>query len=311
MSVIGIDIGYRYTKIFTVEGGKPRSLVFPTAVCKYVLEFYFGEKIPTVGVNSEKFAIGEELIRHGIQAENTIRDDFVGSPSYFAVMGYALEQVNSSLQIAVLGLPPTLYNREKVKEVIDKTQSVQIVGSKGTRVTIPRVIKIVPQGAGIFFNFVSNHGELFYQNIVVLDIGYHTLDIVFFSMGKYIENSARSYPMGVREIYKEIERLFSSTYGTFPKGEESLERLIRYGKFTHFGKEYTLDTKEIIDSYRSKVMSYLKGFARDVNMPVDLVLAGGGGVSLLGSLQPVITVSNPQQSNARGFYEYGKQFLGS
>ena len=311
MNVIGIDIGYGYTKVFTTEGEKPKSLVFPTAVCKHVLEFYFGEKIPIVVVNGETFAVGEKLARHGIQIENTIRDDFMGSPSYFAVMGYALEQINSSLEIAVLGLPPTLYNREKVKELTDKSQWIQIAGLKGTRINIPKIIKIVPQGAGIFFNFISNRGELFYKNIVVLDIGYHTLDIIFFSKGKYIENSARSYPMGVREIYEEVKKLFSSTYGTFSKGEESLERLIRYGKFTHFGKEYILDTKEIINSYRSKVMSYLKGFARDVSMPVDLVLAGGGGVTLLGSLQSVITVSNPQHSNAMGFYEYGKQFLGS
>jgi len=305
-SAIGIDIGYGYTKSFTIHG----KMVFPTAVSMYAPALSFGGKIPTIRVNGEKFAVGEEIVLNGFPYENTVRDDFVGSPSYMAVLGYVLSETNFSGNVLVTGLPPTFYNKERAEELTEQMRKQWLVNDQGKVIVIPGIVKIIPQGTGIFFSYVSSYPNFFHKNMIVIDVGYHTLDVVFFAGGKYIEGAAASFPMGIKMVYDEIRKSFGKIYGAFPKDDDSIDEIITYGKYIHFGKEYPLDVREIIDSYRSLINSSIKSHATKVTKKVDLVLAGGGGISLfMETMKSVTLVSEPQFGNAKGFYEYGKQFI--
>jgi hypothetical protein len=44
VSPIGIDIGYGYTKSFTLNNGIIKKVVLPTAISAYTPDFHFGEK---------------------------------------------------------------------------------------------------------------------------------------------------------------------------------------------------------------------------------------------------------------------------
>jgi hypothetical protein len=301
-NAIGIDIGYGYTKSFTSH----RKMAFPTAVSMYAPVFSFGGKIPTIRVNGEKFAVGEEIILNGFPYENTVRDDFVGSPSYMAVLGYVLSESNFSGNVLVTGLPPTFYNKERAEELTGQIRKQWLVNDQGRVIVIPGTVKIIPQGTGIFFSYVSTYPNYFQKNIIVIDVGYHTLDVVFFSNGKYIEGAVASFPLGIKMVYDEIRRSFGKTYGAFPKDDDSIDEIIRHGKYLHFGKEYFLDVREIIDSYRNLINSSIKSHAAKVSKKVDLVLAGGGGTTLFKeTMKSVTLVDDPQFGNAKGFYEYG------
>lgn len=116
--------------------------------------------------------------------------------------------------------------------------------------------------------------------------------------------------MGVKVVYDKVGKLFSRVYGRFPKGDETIDEVIRHGKYTDFGQEYSLDVREIVESYKVMVNSAIKSHLGKVTKKVDYVLAGGGGLSLFrDTMASVIPVNDPQFANAMGFYEYGKQFL--
>jgi len=309
---IGIDIGYGYTKSFTVSDQIQRKLVFPTAVSLYAPNLSFGMKIPTIRVNTQKFAVGEELVINGLPCESTVREDFVGSPSYMAVLGYVLSHTGFMGDVIVTGLPPTFYKKERVEELTEKMRKQWIVDGQGRVIVLPEIIKVIPQGSGIFFSYVSDYPGLLQKNTLVIDVGYYTLDLVFFSGGKYIEEAAIGFPMGVKVVYDRIRKLFSEVYGTFSKDDDTIDEIIRHGKYTDFGQEYSLDVREVIESYKVMVNTTVKSHLGKITKKVDHVLAGGGGINLFReTMRGVNPVDDPQFANAMGFYQYGRQFLGS
>jgi hypothetical protein len=310
--VIGIDVGYGYTKSFTLANGIQRKLIFPTAVSPYAPNVSFGVKIPAIRVDGKRFAVGEELVINGLPYENTVREGFVGSPSYMAVLGHVLSHTGFYGKAMVTGLPPTFFRKEKAEELSEQIRKQWFVDELGKPIPIPETIKIIPQGSGIFFSYVVNYPGIFEKNVLVVDIGYYTLDVVFFSGGKYIEGAAASFPMGAKRVYDEIRKIFSKVYGTFSKDDDIIDEIIRFGKYTDFGQEYSLDVRDIIESYKVMVNSTIKSHLGKVTKKVDYVLAGGGGISLfMETMKSVIPVNDPQFANAMGFYEYGKQFLKS
>jgi len=310
--VIGIDVGYGYTKSFTLASGIQRKLVFPTAVSPYAPNVSFGVKIPTIRVDGKRFAVGEELVINGLPYENTVREGFVGSPSYMAVLGHVLSYTGFYGKAMVSGLPPTFFRKERAEELSEQIRKQWFVDDLGKPIPIPETIKIIPQGSGIFFSYVVNYPGIFEKNVLVVDIGYYTLDVVFFSGGKYIEGAAASFPMGAKRVYDEIRKIFGKIYGTFSKDDESIEEIIKYGKYTHFGLEYQLDVADVMDSYRAMINTTIESHMGKVVKKINYVLVGGGGINLFReTMSGVIPVNDPQFANAMGFYEYGKQFLKS
>lgn len=310
MSAIGIDVGYGYTKSFAMNNGVIWKLLLPTAISAYTPDFHFGRKIPIIKVNNQKFAVGEELVFNWLPYESTVREDFVGSPSYMAVLGYVLSRSGFSASVLVAGLPPNFYNRQRAEELGEQMKNQRLFDDQGKAIEVPNTIKVIPQGTGIFFSHVKNYPGSFHKNTLVIDLGYYTLDVIFFSGGRYIEGAAASFPMGVKLIYDEVRKLFGKVYGSFAKDDDSLDEILKYGRYTHFGKEYPLDAGEIIQSYRTLINSTIKSHTAKAAKKIELVLAGGGGITLfMETMKSIIPVTDPQFANAIGFYEYGKQFL--
>lgn len=283
MSAIGIDIGYGYTKAFTIKNGVPTRVLFPTVVAGYVPKVVFSsEPISTVYVNDKAYTVGSDANQH-ISGNFTVSDDFVGSDEYFALLGHALQKTGAWVQTLILGLPSALYNESKTQELIQKLYRTQLSDAKKRIIPVPTTIKYVPQGTGIYFSYINNHTDNKSKNIAVIDVGYYTLDFVFFSDGRFVDGSARSYPMGVRKLYDEVLNLFSRTYGSFIGGDETVEKLIKHGRFHHFGQEYVLDVSHLVNEfYIEQIQRVIKNYAnalKEMKKIADEVVIGGGGVS--------------------------------
>jgi len=82
--------GYGYTKSFSVTPGIQRKLLFPTAVSSYAPDISFGIEIRSKRVNGKRYAVGEEVIINRLPYEATTREDFIGSPSYMAILEYVV-----------------------------------------------------------------------------------------------------------------------------------------------------------------------------------------------------------------------------
>ncbi|KPK35859.1 MAG: hypothetical protein AMK70_04520 [Nitrospira bacterium SG8_35_1] len=317
MSILGVDIGYGFTKSYYCDNSSDQKChldIFPTAVSKFLPKITFADKTVAVKVNGEEFSLAESALREGSGLINTRRRDFVGSKAYFAVMGLSLLRTIRNPQTLVLGLPPGQYSKEHTELLTRRLRSIELSlstdGSENQHLVMPKTIAFIPQGAGIFFAYIRGGHNFDYQkNVAVLDIGYYTLDMLFFVNGRYIEKSARSYPFGVCEIYEQAKKMFYQEHKIFIKSDKSVDNLLRGNRIEIAGRSYALNIKRIVDSYTAQVLSVIESYIEEIPDEAEILIAGGGGVKFLDrtSLKYELrVVPQPQFSNAKGFYEYGK-----
>jgi len=303
--VVGIDIGYGYTKIYSDSA----KLIFPTLVSRNIPIGDFGDNSVVITVNDVPYIVGEHT--EVLMGNFRVTKDFVGSPEYYAVLGYALHSLKIRPSFVILGLPPAFYNKQITQDLTLKLYSQAIRNSSGSIITIPQKIEYIPQGTGIYFSHVSN-GNFDYhkKNVMVIDIGYYTIDTALFCSGKYIIEAGKSYPVGICLLIDRIKTAYGKKYGSFI-GDDAAEKLLKKGEFTHFGVTYALSVGEVIERFiDDQLMSVIKDYAtfvKGLQKTVDYVLLGGGGVTYLANyIRNATIVNDPQFANAKGFYEYGK-----
>jgi len=318
-NILGVDIGYGYTKsCYTKKSFDSRDIscfgLFPSAVCKFIPKTTFTEQPTVITVNGEDFIAGDTAVREGAGLINTRRTDFVGSTAYCALLAYALTKTLKEPDILVFGLPPGQYSREYSDSLISIIHSVKVKTSDDGDIRFPKLIKFIPQGAGIFFSHVrSGNADDLNKKVAVIDVGYYTLDTLFFVKGKYVENSARSHQLGVSKVYEQVKKEFCSTYRTFIKNDETVDKLLVDGKISITGKEFTLDTSKVLDSFNTEVLSLIGNYIEELPDEADLIIAGGGGVRFLkygmsGKVK-INLVNQTQYANARGYFEFGRHVM--
>jgi plasmid segregation protein ParM len=313
MSILGVDIGYGFTKSYYSKNSSDASHyfhTFPTAVSRFVPRTTFSDKSIVINVNGDNFSLAENALREGTGLIKTRRKDFVGSKAYFAILALSLIRTLRNPAALILGLPPGQFSKEYTESLIQKLRSVDIFatleGAGNDRLVFPESVKFIPQGAGIFFSYIRDD---YYKNVAVLDVGYYTLDLLFLTKGKYVEKSARSYPLGVCDIYEQAKKLFYQEHRTFLKSDKSVDALLTGNKIEIAGRSYELDINEIIKPYTSQVISVIESYIEELPDDPDIFIAGGGGVKFFENANlkyDMRLVAQPQLANAKGFFEYGR-----
>lgn len=302
--VIGIDIGYGYTKAALSNGN---TLMFRTLVSRYLPESVFSPERKYVLINGQKYAVGDNV---PVTGNFSVTENFVGSDEYYAIIATIINNTGNSLSTLVLGLPPGLYTETRAKNLIEKLRQVDMRNPEGMKIVIPPEIYYIPQGAGIYFcHTLNGNRDNFSQNVAVIDIGYYTLDIVFFAKGKFIPDAARSYPGGVKFLLDRVKDHFSKLKGTFIS-DEAAEEILMKGEFSHFGNTYKFDATSILENYyRYQVMKTIQQYATEIKhnqLFVERVILGGGGTTWMGNITGASIVNNSQFANAIGYMKYGE-----
>ncbi len=307
---LGVDIGYGFTKTFNSGGGK----MFPTAVTTMIPRSTFTEIVPIVA-NGERFLVAENAILEGKWVLETRNKGFVRSNGWLAVLGHSLSINDYNLDdmpegLLVLGIPPGLYTKEAAREMVEFIkESTILYRSKEYSFKNGR-IKVIPQGAGIFFHYTSHFPEDFLKEVAIVDIGHYTMDMVYFSGGNYIEGTTASKSMGLSFLWDEIQKEFFGIHN-MSISQEQAQKLFEKGRITILQKEYTLDSlNEKVASYCDKISSLINGFFENFERKPEIGLAAGGGVLVLeGKVKlkhKLKLVDDAVYSNSIGYYQYAR-----
>lgn len=310
-NVIGIDIGFGYTKVF----GDKVSSIFPSQVSKQISRGVFGKKAEVVFVDGQSFVVGNDIDGFG---DYSVAKDFVGTPEYLAMLGKALLVAGTRQDILVMGLPPLFYDEERCKKLTDLIRGTRFSTGNGQIIHVPETIRFIPQGAGIFYDFAwssqQRNKQAQHGNILVIDIGEFTLDIVLFQKGQYDSGAGISHPLGINLLINNIKKEFSKVHGEFLNNDNNVLKLIREGQFSYLDRTYQLDVSKHLSEYiNDHVLKAINNFASSIRSSktklVDIVVMAGGGVKCIGQLisKEVAVTDDPQMSNARGYYNYGKR----
>jgi plasmid segregation protein ParM len=309
MSFAGIDIGYGYTKV-VYDGGQ---FIFKTTVEPYIhSEKVFGKSPDVVYVNGNGYLVGPDAL-----PRMQVTKDFVGSESYYAIIGYCLNEIyrktDSVLSGIALGLPPSLYNERKTIFLRNNLEKADLLLNK-TPIIIPEKIAFVPQGVGAYIDFVYQNPDYTDKDVIVIDIGYYTVDMIFIKEGKFIPRASESYPSGMELLLNRICNDFSEKHGDFitPVLAESI---LKKGSFTYFGKEYEFDSQHVLEKFyipelARRIKEYsitLKNNYFEVDSISTIVITGGGAVYIKDMIDGAFIPDEPQFANARGYKIYLQQ----
>jgi hypothetical protein len=307
---IGIDIGYGFTKTYKSDGAR----IFPTAVTQVVPLVTFSDLKP-VTVNNEKFLVGDSALREGKGLIDTRTTTFVRSNAWLAVLGHALSlnSYNPELNkagVIVLGIPPGEYSKTASEEISRSIRESAILYDNQRYTFISTNIKVIPQGAGIFFSYIMDNHDDFRKNVAVIDIGHYTIDMLFFSGGKYIEGTTRSSQIGISLILDDVCRAFYRKYRLSIQHKEAY-RLVTQGTITILEEPYTIDDiSDIVLPYASQIISIIDGFFENLPNKPEMGIIGGGGVtSLRGFVKlkyKLHIVNDPIMANAMGYWYYAR-----
>lgn len=313
-NVIGIDIGYGYTKTYTRRDSEEYRDVFPTAISRVIPRETFSE-IDIVMAQGKPFLVGEKASIEGLGVLDTRRADFVGSDAYYAVLGYALFRAGIDPDAIILGFPPGMLTKEYTMGLEKKLKAADIVVNGNAFAKNISLVRYIPQGAGIYFAHIERKNSDYWRNVAVADIGYHTVDMTFFAKGRYVENSAKSMALGVSQLYDHVKKEFGQKYRISLKNSDSIESLLQSGMIEITGTLYEFETSRLIAPYLDQLTSVIKTYIEGLPDIAEAVVLGGGGAIFLrnaditpevGGLKHNLNIiTDPQMANAKGFYHYG------
>lgn len=229
----------------------------------------------------------------------------------------------------ITGLPVLEYKNEadNLKHVIMNGGKPFVFDFHYGPKTVKKTIKInqavvVSQGEGAFYDFVldktgnivEKRAALVSGKVMVVDIGYRTIDIVTMENGRYIETLSDQLNKGVNTMHQEVLRLIMERM-QIKKELKDMDEIVRTGTLFHNTKEY--DINKILDDvaapYAEDIVDNLHIISNDQLGSVNHVIMTGGGAEIVypfvaKHLKDIVEVSVMDKAefcNASGYYKYG------
>lgn len=182
-------------------------------------------------------------------------------------------------------------------------------------------IKIISQGEGAYYSYIlSNSGNiqnnrlaLATGNVAVVDIGFRTVDIVFFQNGRYLDISDQ-INNGVSQIHQEVLRLIMQNYN-IKKELKDIDDIVRNKEFYYNTKNYNIESiiNQASEAYADNIIESLYTIRNGELGDLQLILITGGGGNLtfdyiknkLKNTVLVEKIDNSEFANSQGYYRYG------
>lgn len=312
MKIVGLDIGFGYTKIATEDG----CTRFPSVVgsddgriMQNLKRGGEGTGEGAVCIEGERFIVGENAIKHSEHLFSAREKDWISSIAYRALLKYAYESIafqNGEDVLVVTGLPVNHYKQcgkrlaETVKSVADRIISVEVL--------------LQPMGSYFdclmdFDGYIKDEAFKESRNGII-DIGYFTTDLITMEDLEFVKKRYTSHENGVSTAYQRIAQEIYDTY-SLTKESHEIEKVIRDGFVKVFGKK--VDVKNIIDKHLDALSLEIYSKAKDLwreGTDIDtIIITGGGAITLKKSLDfynHIRFIDDSQYANVRGYLKYGR-----
>lgn len=333
MEVIGLDIGFGYTK---AADGR-RSIVFKSvygeaAEPQYresLLEEQDDDAHLHLELGGKGYYVGELAERHSVVRNFTLDpSQFVADfTKVLALAPLARLAGRQDAVKLVAGLPISHYRKHKddLVRILQAQHPLVLIDHDGKRTdTVVRVteVKVVPQPIGSVYNvMLSDLGEvrdpgLLSEKIAVIDVGFRTTDYTIYDRTRYLERGSRTTDSGISRAYGIIASKLSETSGVsveLYRLHEAVER----GSIKIHGKRY--DLKSVRDRAYQQLATQIatdanRLWASDWDIDRILVTGGGGSViapfldaQLKGEVVPVETGKDHRLNNVLGYVKFGRR----
>ena len=339
MEVIGIDIGFGFTK---ATNGKETIIFKSIFGDASEIQFWadFGDSSPTdhihVAIDGKSYFVGDlaeqqsSVLNFTLDQERLISD-------YVRILALTVTGLffNSNTPInvpinVVSGLPIGYFkqNHERFNEILTGHHSITYHshnGEKTTREIYINKVRMLPQPLGsILNNLMDTDGkivdeDLAAQKVGVVDIGFRTTDFTVLDHLRYIDRGSRTIDTGISKGFSVISNKLREKCGVgvelyrlYKAAEEGTIKMRGHG----FSFEKIRD--QVYSQLAATIANDLDRLWAD-DWDIDaIILTGGGCRELSKYLQPLITGNvmpvdlnaDPRLNNVLGYAKYGKYIWG-
>jgi len=323
--IVGIDIGYGYTK-GTAYG---RTSVFPS-VAGDAVRGDFDNGLVTSGrgstltVDGLAWFYGEQARRHSrnpvalFARERTEQRDVMRV--LFAATLAELGITNGTVDVCT-GLPVDWFaDQDALSSTLRGAHSFTLNGVPCS-VFVDRVA-VVPQPFGSLFDVLLDTGgqlvnaDLARGKVGILDIGSYTCDAALCDNMEYIAKASGSRTIAMSNVWRQVGDAVRARYGLDYEPHE-VDAIMRNGRtVTVQGTDRSIENliQPAVDAIAQQVLAFARdrwGSARDFKR---VLLTGGGAYYLADAVRAVyphtLVLSEPHAGNLRGFHKYAVRKFG-
>ena len=337
MKVLGVDIGFGYTK---AADGK-QFQVFKSVIGE-ANEAQFGESLlPGIAQFPRHIIIGNQSYFIGELAEQQSRGrgftldqtQFIAQYARTLALAAMAPFVDSGDPIRlVTGLPISFFRKYKdaLTGLLQTRHTVTLV-KPGTQEREEKVlsverVRVIPQPFGSMFNLMLNDigkpasQRFIGEKIGIIDIGFRTADYTISDKTRYSERGSQSSDSGIAVAYTAIANALQEKSGV----NIELYRLydgVSKGTIKIKGKRYDLApiVQHAFQQLATRIGQEVNRLWAD-DWDIDaIVITGGGGSALAPYLTPLLegeVLPMPADQDARlnnvlGYWKYGQHLWGA
>ena len=336
MAVIGIDIGFGFTKAYNGRDAIVFKSIFGEATDIQYREQLLGtpkaEDHLHVDLGGDAYFIGELAERQSNVRSFTLdQDQFIASfARIMAVTAMTrLAQRNEPVRL-VTGLPIGYYrrHRDELAKLLSGKHEAALIDHTGARsetaVNVTHC-RVIPQPFGSLFNHMLNDmaevaDKRFVQEKVgIIDVGFRTCDCTIAERTRYSERGSQTTESGIARAYAGIAAKLRELTGVNVEVYRLFSAVAR-GSIKVRGT--TVALKPLVEEAFTKLASSIAGEVERLwvdDWDIDLVIiTGGGGAALAPYLRPLLsgdvlaldTGTDARLNNVRGYWKYGMNVWG-
>lgn len=294
--IMGIDVGYSHTKVYTSSGRD----IFRSTVTNGIMDI--NVNAIKVKISGNEYTVGENTGNFSVKLNKI--DDAVFRLCLYTAVARNLPIGEEEVQL-VIGLPVQYYKDQKValKKALEGIQVFLSLNDKPIKFKITKCV-VFPQSAGVFVL----HPDIFEGSNIVIDIGGMTVDVSYFN--DMTLQDYRTYELGMIKLYDKLVQNIKAEFGV-SYDILNAEDIIKNKRIFSDGE--SLDCTDVVTTTLRTHASLI----------INRVMAGlsqydtsqrhfiGGGSYILGDYLPVKAIKEDIYANAEAFFKIGVERFAS
>ena len=296
MQNVAIDLGYGSVKVFSNK----TMCKFPTAISP-VKRSLIETTSTQYNFNGLNYIMGDDAVSDAYGARDySFLEKFAPLLTYKVLKDLGID-FNSPINLAT-GL--SLLNWDKRERFAESLQNIIVNNEHVNNIEL----SIYPQGKGIFVDCLKNKPQLANELVMVVDIGYNTLDIIPFKNGKALAKDALANTYGVNKMIQELSKYIVSMYNLSLNEAEVNEVFQKKSLTVGTRKDLTMIIDEEKQKYIDLVIQLIKSHNSELFSKTDTIIIAGGGAYSFEDFEfidknVIFPKGEYEYSNVRGYYE--------
>lgn len=323
ITLIGIDIGYGYTKAYAGPPTPP--VIFPSVIgiaenIKYTGDIVHGGQLNGIHLETEAgprfvgdLALSQSRVNWSARDRRRSAEDTLT----LALAGLSELDVSGPIKL-ITGLPVEWYARDRsdLAERLTGIHSIRRAGRQPVQVEVVETMVTVQPFGSLFYNIFNKDGKVINSDLArgqvgVIDIGMLTTDFIIADRGQYREPGSGSTTRAMARLYELLSDAIANQFDR-PMTIHQTDQAVRQGYVKVRGRKHPLGdlVEPILSGLAADILAAVSTRWQEHEADLDTIIVCGGGANTIGPylvdrFPNLMMMSDSNLTNVIGYHRYG------